>query len=46
MARANEQAAVWSILLFVVLRMAQRWYVVQGEVSHDDRGATVGDGDG
>jgi hypothetical protein len=26
MARANEQAAVWSILLFIVLRMAQRWY--------------------
>ena len=26
MASANEQAAVWSILLFIVLRMAQRWY--------------------
>lgn len=25
-ASANEQAAVWSILLFILLRMAQRWY--------------------
>ena len=25
-ASANEQAVVWSILLFILLRMAQRWY--------------------